>query len=228
MKSREMEEAIRLRKEDGLSVREITKRIGVSKGSVSRWVRGIELTGEQLAKLDRSMTNGAHHGRVKGAETNIRIAVGKHEEWQKQGREAAKQKSWLHVAGCMLYWAEGWKRNNRTQVSFSNSELPMVRMFLRFLRECFGVPDEKIAITLNCYTDVRSLEEIETFWLEGLGLPRSCLRKATVDRRPACTQRKKDGTLPCGTCRLGVGDVSIMQKILGAIQEYGEFEKKEW
>ena len=228
MKTKERDEAIRLRKEDGVSVREIAKRLGVSKGSVSRWVRGIILTEEQLIRLDRSMDDGSYQGRVKGAETNRRVAEDKHTEWQKQGREDAKKKHWLHVAGCMLYWAEGHKRNNKTAVCFSNSELPMVQLFLRFIREWFGVTDDRIQMSVNCYTDIRSLDEIEKFWLDGLGLSRSCLRKSIVDRRPACTQRKVNGTLPYGTCKMVIGDVSIIQKIYGAIQEYGGFEKREW
>ena len=43
-----MQEAIRMRKEDGKSIGDIAKKLVVSKGSVSRWVRDVELTEEQM------------------------------------------------------------------------------------------------------------------------------------------------------------------------------------
>ena len=33
-------------------------------------------------------------------------------------------------------------------------------------------------ITLNCYTDLHSFEEIKDFWMAQLKLPESCLRKS--------------------------------------------------
>jgi transcriptional regulator with XRE-family HTH domain len=223
MKIEQKKEAIRLRKEEGLSIGVIAKKLLVSKGTVSLWVRGIELTDEQKKQLEANFKG--YGARTEGATSTKQRFKDKRVEWQKQGRAEANR-DWLHVAGCMLYWAEGHKRNNRTSVRFSNSELTMLKLFLRFLRECFGVLDDRVTVTVNCYTDLKSLSEIEEYWLNGLGLPRSCLRKFQVDCRPACTQGKMKG-LPYGTCRIVVCDVSIMQRIYGAIQEYGGFENEE-
>jgi transcriptional regulator with XRE-family HTH domain len=224
MKTVERTEARRLRIEDGVSVREISRRLGVSKGSVSRWVQDIELTEEQRGRLFRS----AGDSRLVNWTAMKRASECRHKEWQNTGREDAKKKNCLHIAGCMLYWAEGHKRNNKYAVRFSNSELPMLKLFLCFLRDCFGIDDNKIVLALNCYTDVKSLKEIEEFWLKGLDLPRTCLRKSTVDRRPCGTQNKMGSILPYGTCRMMVYDVSVIQRIYGAIQEYGGFDKSQW
>jgi len=51
MKTDERNRARILRREHGLSVRHITKVLGVSKSSVSLWVRDIELAPEQVARL---------------------------------------------------------------------------------------------------------------------------------------------------------------------------------
>jgi transposase len=51
MKTAERELARVLRREQGASIREIAKRIGVSTSSVSQWVRDIELTTEQHEQL---------------------------------------------------------------------------------------------------------------------------------------------------------------------------------
>ncbi len=52
MKSEKRLEARKLRI-DGLSLKEISEKIAVSKSSVSLWVRNIELTYEQKLKLNR-------------------------------------------------------------------------------------------------------------------------------------------------------------------------------
>ncbi len=56
----------------------------------------------------------------------------------------------LHLAGCMLYWAEGTKNRNRAQLV--NSDVEMVRFFCSFLRRCFGVQPEDFRVSLNFYT----------------------------------------------------------------------------
>jgi hypothetical protein len=129
--------------------------------------------------------------------------------------------------GCMLYWAEGSR--NRHAIEFVNSDPAMVVLFLRFLRTCFGVPDPKVRVTCNLFADHASRQsEIEEFWLDCLGLPRTCLRKSTVNRYSKHSKKKRRNKLPYGTCRLNVHDTRLVHEIRGAIQEYGGFEREEW
>jgi hypothetical protein len=134
----------------------------------------------------------------------------------------------LHMAGCMLYWGEGAKERN--VVKFANSDLAMVRFFVRFLKECFGVSPEEFRIRLNVYTNNGiSLRQIEDHWLESLGLPRSCLRGHTLNAFPTSSSGKKRRKLPYGVCSLTVAkSTHILQHIYGAIQEYADFEEPRW
>ena len=52
MKAKEREEARRIRAEEGLSVGEIARRLGISRGTSSKWLRDVELTEEQRMRLD--------------------------------------------------------------------------------------------------------------------------------------------------------------------------------
>lgn len=77
----------------------------------------------------------------------------------------------LHIAGCMLYWAEGSKSRNAVQ--FANSDPAMVRYFVEFLRTQYCVPDEAFRVDCNLFADhLERQQEIEQFWLDLLGLPR--------------------------------------------------------
>jgi hypothetical protein len=90
------------------------------------------------------------------------------------------------------------------------------------------VPDSKIALTCNLFADHESRRrEIEDFWLELVGLPRTRLRKTTVNRYSKYSQKKRRNKLPFGTC-ITVCDTQLVQNLYGAIQEYGGFEREEW
>jgi hypothetical protein len=178
VKTAERNRARILRREHGLSVREITRVLGVSKASVSLWVRDIELTHEQLARLrDRNL---AYNPQRNGAATQARRALERRRAFQRQGREAARRSDPLRLAGCMLYWAEGSR--NRNAIHFVNSDPSMIAFFGRFVRVCFSVPDERFRIRCNLFADhLERQRAIEQFWLDLLGLPSSCLCRSAVN-----------------------------------------------
>jgi len=127
----------------------------------------------------------------------------------------------------MLYWAEGAKHRNVAVLT--NSDADLLASFLGFLRRHFDVQDAKIAFSVNCFLrNGLTLAEIESWWLARLGLPASCLRKASVNRASSASQRKRGHILPYGTGRLSVCSTFIVQSIYGAIQEYAGIDRPEW
>jgi hypothetical protein len=224
VKAVEREAARRLRWEDGLAMREIADRLGVAVSSVSRWTRDITLTGEQEDQLRRS--NRLVDAQRIGRDAMRRSARMKRLEAQGHGRALARQRDPLHVAGCMLFWAEGSKR--RDAVVFTNSDTDMLEHFLKFLRTFYAVADDKIGFSLNCHLgNGLDLPDIERWWLRRLKLPDSCLRAHTVNR-PSSAARRRRTTLPYGTARIVVCSTFIVQSIYGAIQEYAGFRRPEF
>ena len=111
---------------------------------------------------------------------------------------------------------------------FTNSDADMMRTFLAFLRKACGVPDDRIALCVNCHlNNGLTLSEIEAWWLTTLGLPSSCLRGASVNR-PSSASRWRRNVLVYGTARLTVHSTFLAQSIYGAIQEYAGFDRPEW
>ena len=225
MKVEEKNKAIILRKE-GKSVREITEILGVSKGSVSIWVRDIKLTEEQeLNLLER---NNKNPGRFNGARINKEKFLEIRKKYQGEGCEEAKKRDWLFVAGCMLYWGEGSKTKN--SVILVNSDPYLLKIFINFLYKCFNIKKEEINISINCYLDSGlTISEIEKYWIDKLGLNQEKLRKALINHRPnSSIHQGKGRKLSYGVCRVVVYRTDIVQKILGAIQEIGNFSKPDW
>jgi hypothetical protein len=142
-------------------------------------------------------------------------------EYREEGAIAARKQEVLHASACMLYWGEGSKSRYLTQMT--NSDPDVHRLFISFLRKYFITRDEDMSIAINCHTDLHTLEEIENYWLCQLGLPRSSLRKGTVNYPLRQLERKKHQHKKCeyGTCALKIKrSIRIVQHIYGALEEY--------
>ncbi len=201
---------------EGCSVREIERRVGVARSSVSLWVRDVELTEAQRQYL-------AHAPRPGTTTRHRRLR----EFSQAEGRDVARRGEALHAIGCMLFWGEGSKMINAVQIT--NSDPALLSLFARFLRHYFDVPDVKFRVKCNLFADhLRDQYAIEQYWLDVLELSRSSLTKSTVNTYSRASKRTRQGKLPFGTCRVTVCDVRIVQHLYGAIQEYGCFERPEW
>lgn len=143
MKTTERELAQKLRR-DGLSMKMIEKRLGVARSTVSLWVREIELSDQQRAEI-------ALRGASAGSKARSAYYRGRRRRFQEEGRGVAKRGEPLHVAGCMLYWAEGSKHRNAAQIV--NSDPAMIALFARFLRRYFAAPDASLRVTCNLFAD---------------------------------------------------------------------------
>lgn len=221
-------EARRLRREHGMPLKRTAARLGVSVASVHAWTAGIELTDEQ-----RRLNLSGPKGPQSPDQIGKRVARWRRKNrdrrlgYQAQGGLRARERDPLHIAGCMLYWAEGSKERNRAKLA--NSDLQLVRMFRRFLTDALGVPKERITVRINVYLgNGLSIQQIEQHWLEALALPKSCLRRSLVDCLPTSSSGAKKNRLPYGVCTLSVHRTEVAQHLYGAIQEYAGFEEPRW
>src|SRR6266446_4528401 len=150
MKTEARNHARELRRQ-GLSIKDICKKLGVAKSSVSIWVRDIELRADQLETLDlqviRSRQRFGYLSRCGGANKNRFEAEQRHRLYEHGGRELAKVDERFRLV-CALYWAEGKKRGKNT-FSISNSDPRLMRVFLDWLvRSGF---DQRIAFRVQYY-----------------------------------------------------------------------------
>jgi transcriptional regulator with XRE-family HTH domain len=104
VKTNERARARELRVSEGWSIKQIAREVGVSRSSVSLWVRDIELTDAQRAALlERNPAfNRQRSGWLVVAARRRAARV----RAQEQGRALARRGDTLHVAGCMLYGIE--------------------------------------------------------------------------------------------------------------------------
>jgi AcrR family transcriptional regulator len=206
-------------------VRELAAAAGVSKSSVSLWVRDIELTEAQVSALRER--NPAYNGQRLGAKVRVALGRARRARNQEEGRGRVRAGDEAFVRACLLYWAEGAK--SRHSLSFSNADSEMVRLWMNVLRSTLGVPDLRIRLTCYLYTDhIERQRDVEDFWLDVAALDRSNLCRSIVNNYSRSSQRKRKNMLPYGTVKVAVHDTRLIQMVLGGIQEIGGFTREAW
>jgi hypothetical protein len=84
-----------------------------------------------------------------------------------------------------------------------------------------------IRITCDLFADhVDRQREVEQFWLDVAGVPRSSLCRSTVNVYSKYSKKKRQNRLPYGTCRVTVSRTRILQSVYGAIQEIDGFTRE--
>ena len=185
------DQAVQMRKE-GLSYREIRDELGVSKSTLSDWLRGVVLTEEQRERLELLQ----EQGRTKAARTNRAARLAREEVTI---ATAASQipsvaESELFVAGVVAYWAEGAKTKpwrSGAQVAFINSDPTMIRLFLRWLR-LVGVAPDRLRFRLSIHESA-DVDAATQFWADMVGVGVDDFQKPTLKRHNARTIRKNVG-----------------------------------
>ena len=146
------------------TLKDIAAELGVSKSSVSLWVRDVDfvpnprrrtrpprpssLLVRKLAEIDRLDAEGA---------TEI-------------GRMSDRE---FLIVGAALYAGEGFKRD--AQAGMANTDPRLLALFVTWLRRHFEVDEVRLRVRLYLHEGL-DLEAAEHFWSELLRIPRSQFR----------------------------------------------------
>lgn len=213
-------QAIKLRKE-GKSYSQIKKAVGVSKSSLSLWLRQYPLSEKRLREL-----RDFNEQRIERFRNTMRAKRESRLEkvYQKeQNYLLPLTKKELYIAGLLLYWGEGAKTTPYA-ASLSNTNPEVVKFFLFWLISVLLVPKKKIIIRLHIYADMDKKEEIN-FWSKQLGLPLSQFKPPYVKKTTLRGLTYKG--FGHGTCNLIVHGRQYIEKILMGINVISdEYTKK--
>ena len=216
MKQKEKIQARQLR-EKGISVSEISKKLNVSKSSVSLWVRDIKLTDEQVKKLlSRGRSKGIVNTLNKG---NTNQSIARRKEAQSRGYSLGQNNERFSIL-CMLYWGEGTKGKN--SIDFTNTDLHMLKLFHSEMQYFFPEAAAKVSMSIHCYDDFLSVDEIENFWIESLGINK--LGKTQVNKISRLSKGIRKGINKLGTVKLRYHNTENLNTIYGGIRYFGSID----
>jgi len=177
-------QAIKLRKQ-GISVREIAKKVGVAKSTASLWVRHIMLTPSQLKKLMSNSHRGWSAGRMLGSLSQKNKRLSLIETENESGRIEFSNLSLrdLKIAGLCLYWAEGSKKNRK--VNFCNSDPKMIKFFITWINKVYQIPSHE----LSCYVGINEAHKnrermVKDYWHRQTDIPFENFTKTSFKKYP--------------------------------------------
>ena len=209
------EKALKLRK-TGMSYSQIKKKLGVSKSTLSMWLRDLPLSEERIKELRdnnprrieryRNTMRKKREGRQRLVYENIAIEIGSLSE-----RE-------LFLAGLFLYWGEGGK-TQKSEISMSNTDPAVLKFFIKWI-SLLKVQKDKIRIVLQLYSDMDEKEEKE-FWKQELNLNDENFRKCYIKKSKTLDISYKR-KFTHGTCNLRIGGRDLEDRVFMGIRRLRE------
>ena len=203
-------------REQGLAYNRIAAELGVSKGSVSLWVRDLPRpAGLSYEECRRRAAEGVR--RYWAAERPVREAQREAARAAAAAQIGPLNEREVLIAGAIAYWCEGaknkpYRRSDR--VVFMNSDPALIGLFLRFV-ETAGVGRDKLIYQVHIHESA-DVDAAQKFWLDVTGADAGQFRRPTLKRHNPRTVRKNTGSDYHGCLRLEVRrSVGLYRKIEG-------------
>lgn len=212
--------AIQLRLK-GKTYSEIKKELGISKSTLSDWLKTYPLTEAQLKILTDNQKS-----RKNLAIEKTRIVKAKKREKRLLNLYNKEKRIWtplnkreLLLAGFFLYWGEGNKRING-QLALNNTDPKVLKFTLAWLRRGLGIPKRKIKVMLHLYKDMHVEKEMH-FWSKELNVPLTQFFKPYIkESKRSDIDQKGFGH---GTCGFIINDVRMKEKVIMTIQAIADY-----
>lgn len=211
----------------GMSINEISKKLGLNKSTISYWCRDIELSNVQKKRLLLKQKSESIKALLRSAEKKKVMRVYETKELKMSGARMIGEfsKRDLFLAGLGLYWGEGYKETNN-ELCFTNSDYKIILFIMRWFREIYQVKNSDFIFRLSINSLYKKREkEILEHWLGALGVFGEQFSKTSFIK----TKKKKiyqNGKIYQGTLRLKVRkSTRLKRKIMGSIEKLSNFSK---
>jgi hypothetical protein len=150
------------------TIREIVAELGVSRSSVSVWVRDVSF--DEATRAARAGANRRRGARKRGPNRLQRRKEAEIDRLLAEGIERIGQLSDrdLLIAGTALYAGEGGKTDGG--LVFANSDPRMVALYLRFLRRFFDIDESRLRLRLYLHEGL-DIDRAISFWSSVTAIP---------------------------------------------------------
>lgn len=203
--------AILLRKQ-GKSIRYVEKILGVSRSTLSGWLKNIKLTALQYEILKEKHKYALIKARRKAIiwhnqQKTDRLKFAENEA-DKVLLKINNKKEITELALSLLYLGEGFKKSPRT--GMGNSDPLIMKFFLQIMLNVYKIDIEKIRFDLHIRAD-QNPELIKEYWAKELGAPLNRFKSISVDKR---TVGKTTYPNYMGVCVIDCGNIAIQRRLV--------------
>lgn len=214
---KDREKALELRKKHEMSYSQIKKILGISKSTLSYWLRDYPLSEKKIKELQRQGWKKSEAGRERFRNTMKR----KREERLEKIYNIQKRlilplsDRELFLAGLLLYWGEG-RKCQQDRLSISNNNPSVIKFFIHWLNKSLSVPRKKIRIQLHLYNDMDVNEETK-YWSKILKVPLSQFARPYI-KKSSSKRIDHKGGFGHGTCNAEINSVPLAEKVFMSIK----------
>jgi transposase len=205
---KDREKALALRKQ-GKSYSQIKKILGLSKSTLSVWLRNYPLSKQRIQEL-----RDWNEQRIE-----------KYRETMRKKRQARLDKTYdeqkkiilpltkreFFIAGLMLYWGEGEKARLQC-VGVSNTDPSVIKFFIRWATQSLWSQKHKIRIQIHLYNDMNIKKEMN-YWSRTLNIPLKQFNRPYI-KNTSSERINHKGSFGHGTCNARISDVLLAEKII--------------
>ena len=220
MKAELKQQAIELRKQ-GRTYSEIMEVIPVAISTVSDWLHSVGLSKKQKQRITLKKLASIKKGGL--ARKNQRLSITKEifSAAKKDIKSISQGELWF--IGIVLYWAEGSKQRETTVsqgVVFSNSDPRMIKIFLKWLKDCAKVSNENIKLEITIHENYKKrVNKVIQYWSQITGVFKGKFDKIYYKKHNIKSLRKNQGDNYYGQLRIVVRkSTNLNRKIAGWIE----------
>ena len=196
--SQSVVEKIRKQREDGASIKTLSKSFHIPNTTISRWVRDVNSNSDAFNKA-RSREN---HWKTK---------------YQRITKDLKINVRNAKIFASLLYWCEGLKHPSSSCIGFVNSDYQLVKTFLGLLRKGFDINEQRIRIHLQIHT-THDYQQLVQFWGNLLKVPASQFYKPTITT-PTLRMKRRNYL---GTCTVKYNDVKLQLEVTGIFESFAK------
>ncbi len=204
--------ALILRKQE-LSYSQIKKELGISKSTLSYWLRDYPLSKKRIGELRDHNEKRIEKYRETRRKTKEKRLQGFYLQQKRKVFPLTKRD--IFIAGLFLYWGEGAKTMSK-EVAVSNTDPSVIIFFIKWIKSAFNISKDKLKFGVHLYNDMDVKKEI-SFWSKRLDIPETQFLKPYIKNTSSLRINQKGG-FGHGTCNARLNNARLSEQILMAIK----------
>jgi len=213
-------EAAKRMRINGISLGDISKKLNITKSTLSFWFKDIVLTESAILKIKTKGQTQSVRGLLRYSESKRKERMERNvlQRLEGAGILGTLSDRDILMIGLGLYWGEGYKYENG-ELGFTNSNPHMMLFYFKWLRQWKVGKDSLIfRLTLNEFFR-KEEKNIKDFWVKFLGIKKDQFSKTTFIKTNLKKASQKDIEKYKGILRVKVRKgTAVRNKILGAIE----------
>ena len=214
-----VKETAQAMRQNGISLGDISKKLNVTKSTLSFWCKDIILSELAIKKIKTKGREKSIRGLLRYSESKRKERIERHILQKKEGADSLgilSKKDFLMI-GLGLYWGEGYKYENG-ELGFTNSNPDIIRFYFKWLR-LWNVEKDSLIFRLTVNEFFRKEEtNIKNFWINLLDIDKNQFSKTTYIKTNLKKASLKNLEKYKGILRVKVRKgTSLRNKILGAL-----------